>query len=116
MPLIDMPLEQLRQYKGRNPRPDDFDSYWDEALSELGSTPANPQLEACSFSSSFADCRHLWFSGVRNARIYAKYLKPKGKPNGAVVMFHGYSMSAGDWADKLAYVADGYLVLAMDAR
>jgi cephalosporin-C deacetylase len=31
-------------------------------------------------------------------------------------MFHGYSMSAGDWVDKLPYVAEGFLVLAMDVR
>jgi cephalosporin-C deacetylase len=116
MPLVDIPLEQLRQYTGRNPRPDDHDAYWAEALGELDATSPNPQIEPAEFQTSFADCQHLWFSGVRGARLHAKLLKPKGTPRGAVLMFHGYSMSAGDWADKLAYVAAGYLVLAMDVR
>jgi cephalosporin-C deacetylase len=116
MPLIDMPLDELRQYEGRNPRPEDFDDYWSTALQELDGTAPNLQIERAAFHASFADCYHVWFSGVRRARIHAKLLRPKSKPRAAVVIFHGYSMSAGDWADKLAYVADGFLVLAMDVR
>lgn len=116
MPLIDMPLEQLRQYTGRNPRPADFDEYWSQALAELDATLPTPQIDPASFSANFAECGHLWFSGVRGARIHAKSLRPRGTPRGAVLMFHGYSMSAGDWADKLAYVAAGYWVFALDVR
>ncbi|HWA83825.1 MAG TPA: acetylxylan esterase [Fimbriimonadaceae bacterium] len=116
MPLIDMPLEELRQYQGRNPRPPDFDAYWKQALAELDATLPSPQIDPASFAASFAECGHLWFSGVRGARIHAKSLRPKGPLKGAVLMFHGYSMSAGDWADKLAYVAAGYWVFALDVR
>lgn len=116
MPLIDMPLEELRQYQGRNPRPADFDAYWSDALAELDSTPPKPQIEPATFAARFVECKDLWFAGVRNARIHAKLLQPPGKPKGAVLMFHGYSMSAGDWADKLGYAAEGFLVLAMDVR
>ena len=36
MPLLfDMPLEQLKVYQGTNPRPDDFDTYWENALAEM---------------------------------------------------------------------------------
>ena len=35
MPCVDMPLEKLKEYNGRNPRPADFDEYWDEALAEM---------------------------------------------------------------------------------
>jgi cephalosporin-C deacetylase len=31
-------------------------------------------------------------------------------------MFHGYSGSSGDWCDKLAYVANGFSVAALDCR
>ncbi len=116
MPLIDMPLDELRRYQGRNPRPNDFDEYWSKALQELDGVASRLQEEPADFSAGFAECRHLWFSGVRSARIHAKMLRPKGKPKGAIVMFHGYSMSAGDWTDKLPYVAEGYLVLAMEVR
>lgn len=29
---LDMPLEQVMEYKGTNPRPPDFEAYWDTAL------------------------------------------------------------------------------------
>lgn len=34
MPLVDMPLEKLRVYQGTNPRPDDFDAFWDRGLDD----------------------------------------------------------------------------------
>ena len=35
MPMLDMPLEKLKKYKGTNPRPADFDEYWDRAVAEM---------------------------------------------------------------------------------
>ena len=35
MPLIDMPIRELEAYTGINPRPADFDAYWDAALAEM---------------------------------------------------------------------------------
>ena len=50
--------------------------------------------------------------------MHAKYLRPKGpsEPHPAVVMFHGYSGSSGDWTDKLNYVGQGFSVAALDCR
>ncbi|HTE18997.1 MAG TPA: acetylxylan esterase, partial [Armatimonadota bacterium] len=38
------------------------------------------------------------------------------EPHPAVLLFHGYSGSSGDWVDKLGYVAQGYSVAALDCR
>ena len=35
MPVFEMPLEELRHYKGCSPCPGDFKEYWREALGEL---------------------------------------------------------------------------------
>jgi cephalosporin-C deacetylase len=35
VPAFDLPLDELRTYAGRNPRPDDHDAYWAAALAEL---------------------------------------------------------------------------------
>ena len=58
------------------------------------------------------------FTGVGGARIYAKYLRPRGaaRAHPALLMFHGYSGNCGDWHDKLGYVAAGFSVAAMDVR
>jgi cephalosporin-C deacetylase len=118
MPLIDMPLPQLLEYQGRNPRPSDFDAYWSQAIAELDATPPNPQFTPATFSVPNAECFDLTFTGVGNARIYAKFLRPKnrqGKIPG-ICQFHGYSGHSGDWLDKLAYVQCGFAIASMDCR
>ncbi len=118
MPAIDMPLEKLKQYTGVNPCPADFDPFWDEALQEMKNTKADLELIPSHFQVPSADCFDLYFTGVRGARIHAKYLRPKNatEPHPAVVQFHGYTGNAGDWVDKLSYVSLGYSVIAMDCR
>ncbi len=118
MPLIDMPLEQLYDYQGRNPRPADFDAYWDKALAEMRAVDPQVELVPHTLEAPFAECFHLYFTGVGGARVHAKYLRPKNatEPHPAVLMFHGYSGNSGDWSDKLNYVARGYSVAALDCR
>src|SRR5688572_13887185 len=118
MPLIDMPLEKLKGYEGRTPRPADFDEYWDRALAEMEATDARVELEPYALDAPFAECFHLWFTGVGGARVHAQYLRPKqsDEPHPAVVLFHGYSGNAGDWSDKLKWVGRGYSVAALDCR
>ena len=118
MPLIDMPLEELNEYQGINPRPDDFDSYWDRALSEMKSLKDEYELKKSDFEVPYADCYHLYFNGTGGARVHAQLLRPtqaKDK-HPAVITFHGYSGNAGDWYNKLGYVAMGYTVAALDCR
>jgi cephalosporin-C deacetylase len=119
MPLsFDMPYDQLLVYQGTNPRPADFDEYWDRSLAELRAVDPEPELVPADFQTCFAECFDLYYTGLGGARIHAKLLRPKNaqEPHPAVLMFHGYSGSAGDWYDKLGYVAQGYTVAAMDCR
>ncbi len=118
MPQIDMPLTKLKKYKGCNPRPSDFDRYWERALKEMRATDARVKLERSAFQTPFAECFDLTFGGVRGARIHAKYLRPKQSPgpHPAVIIFHGYSCNAGDWSDKLNYVGLGFSVAVLDCR
>lgn len=118
MPMVDMPLEELRTYQGTNPRPLDFDAYWARAIAEMESVEPNVTLKPSPFQTPVAECFDLYFTGVRGARIHAKYLRPKNaaKSAPAVLMFHGYSCSAGEWNDKLGYAASGFHVAALDCR
>jgi cephalosporin-C deacetylase len=117
MPLVDLPLEQLKTYAGTNPRPADFDAFWDTALKELAAIDPEVELRPSSFKTPFAECFNLYFWGVGQARIHAKYLRPTGKEGcPAVLQFHGYSASSGDWNDKLNYTAAGFCVAALDCR
>jgi len=118
MPLVDMPLDQLKAYAGRNPRPHDFDAYWEKALAEQRATDPKPELIPFPLQSSFAECFHLYFTGVGGARVHAKYLRPKNSiaPHPAVLQFHGYTGNSGEWQDKLGLVSQGYSVASLDCR
>ena len=35
MPILDMPLHELKNFKGLNERPADIDAYWDKAIAEM---------------------------------------------------------------------------------
>lgn len=118
MPIVDMPIKELVNYMGINPRPEDFDSFWDNALEEMHRTPHNVELAPAAFQADFAECFDLYFDGTGGSRIHAKYVRPSRREGKcpAVLQFHGYSCNAGDWFDKLAYAADGFCVAALDCR
>ncbi len=118
MPIFDLPLDELRVYRGINPKPADFEAYWEAALAEKDGTDPAPEFVKADFQSDFAECFDLYFTGVRGARIHAKFLRPKrtSGPGPALLMFHGYTGNSGDWNEKLGWVAAGFTVAAMDVR
>jgi cephalosporin-C deacetylase len=118
MPILDMPLAELERYAGRNPRPDDFDAYWERGLLEMRATDPAVELVPARFQTAFAECFQLRFTGVRGARIHAKYLRPRASRNRspALLEFHGYAGNSGDFASKLAWVAAGFAVASLDCR
>ncbi len=119
MPCLDKPLAELETYTGTNPRPADFDAYWDRALQELDAVDPAPRLEpARGQRFRNAEAFDLWFTGLGGARLYAKYVRPR-HPAGrcpAVLEFHGYNIWSGEWTDKLKYPLEGVAVAALDCR
>ena len=41
MAVFEMPLHEMGSYKGSNPRPTDFDAYWQAALAEIQAVHAD---------------------------------------------------------------------------
>lgn len=118
MPLIDKPIEELMSYKGSSPCPVDINEYWDKAIKEMKGINPEVELIKSEFQIPFAECYDLYFTGVKGARVHAKYISPKHVKNQhpAILQFHGYTGSSGDWNDKLNYVALGFSVAALDCR
>jgi len=119
MPLtFDLPFEQLKSYEGRNPRPRDFDTFWEEGLAEMRTTDPQVELVPAEFKAANTECFHLYFTGVGGARTHAKLLRPARptQPHPAILMFHGYTGDSGDWYDKLGFVSEGFTVAALDCR
>ena len=113
-----MSLEKLYEYQGRNPRPADFDEFWDKALTELDSIDPKADFKPFPFPSALADFFELTFTSTKGARIYAKFAKPKnieGKIP-AIIKFHGLSGSSDEWHSLLSYASQGYAIAFMDCR
>ena len=118
MPIVDMPLEKLKEYQGRNPRPADFDEFWDRSLAELYAIDPKPEFKPAAFTAKSAEAFELTFTSTKGARIFAKFMKPKnisGKAP-AILFFHGLSGSSDNWTSLLTYAAEGYVVAFMDTR
>ena len=118
MPLIDKPLDELRTYRGINPRPTDHDLYWDRALQEMRATDPRVTLVPYPVTAPYAQCFDMYFTGVRGARIHAKLVRPLNAEarHPALLLFHGYTGDSGDWTSKLKWAALGFSVAALDCR
>ncbi|MDZ5252517.1 acetylxylan esterase [Clostridium sp. LIBA-8841] len=118
MPMLDMSLEKLYEYKGVSPLPKDFDEFWDKQLKELDNLDVKVEMKKADFQSPIAECYDLYFNSIDGAKIYAKFMKPKGVKGKmpALLEFHGYQGRSTDWSNKLHYVASGMCVISMDCR
>lgn len=116
MPLtFDMPLNELKTYRGSSPLPGDFRKFWDAAIKASRSHAAAAELIPVEFSNSGANCFHLWFTGISGGRHHAKLLCPKNGGDGSgVLFFHGYNMESSEWVDYLPYIMEGKTVAALD--
>ncbi len=114
---FDLPVSELFQYQGRNPKPKDFDAYWERGLKEIERIDPQVQLTP-AYPHPAMDCYDLTFTSTGNARIYAKYVIPKAIdcPVPAVFQFHGYTGASGDWCGLFQIAAAGYAVAALDVR
>lgn len=118
MPCIDMPLEELKKYKGISPKPADFDEYWDKAIAEMESIDPQIEIKESAFQGINSACYDLYFTGAHGARVHCKYALPR-KYEGKlpmILMFHGYSGKSPEFDCLLRFTGEGYAVLALDAR
>lgn len=118
MPTIDLCGEELRSFQGRTPRPADFDAFWEEGLACMEAIAEEPQTEPAKIEIPGVSCCHLYYTGVGNARIYAKYLRAKVRQadRPTLLVFHGYRRSSPSWLNLMSFVGAGFDVMAMDCR
>lgn len=109
-------LETMKDYKGRDEVPADFDAFWDQALAKMTELPEY-KLEERDFSIPNVACYELTFKGTRDGLVYARVVFPKTDQKVPVIFhFHGYMGRCWDWTDMLAYTVAGYGVVSMDVR
>lgn len=118
MPVIDMSVAELKKYNGVNPRPADFDEYWEKAIAEMKATDANAEFIPVDMKAPGIECYDFYFTGVNGARIHCRHTRPaniKGKIP-AVLVFHGYTGNCGEWTTQFHFSMAGMAVFAMDVR
>ncbi|WP_433013531.1 acetylxylan esterase [Kribbella sp. CA-294648] len=114
---FEMSAEELLTYQGTNPRPADFDQFWEKSLVELAATePETEFAEATDFPLPFAKTEHLYFTGTGGYRVHAKVIRPHNAEGPAVLIFHGYGGEQPKWVELLPYAARGFTVAALDVR
>lgn len=118
MPIVDMSLEKLKVYQGINPRPADFDEFWDRSLAEMNALDPKPEWVPHPFKSRMADCFDLYFTGTKGAKIHANVAIPKDRTGKvpAVLHFHGLSGACDSFRSLMSYVSQGYVIASMDSR
>lgn len=119
MPLTDLPLDALREYRGDVAEPADFDEFWAASLAQARTRPldvsltpaAGPPLPALTVD----DVRFTGWGGVRVAAWLVRPAHVPG-PLPVVVEFIGYSGGRGLPVDRTALAAAGYAHLVVDTR
>ena len=113
-----MPLEQLYKYQGTNPKPKDFDEFWDKSLAEMWALDPQVELVESEFKTDVAHCYDMFFTGTDGSRVYAKLAVPKNlkEKAPAVLMFHGYYCKCMDWMTMLSYAGSGFVTAALECR
>lgn len=118
MPIIDLPLERLKEYKPPLTRRNDFFLFWDESLKISKEQPLNTKVDEVAYPVKRLKVYRLLFDGfIDRSPINAWLLKPnEDGPLPAMIFFHGYGGNRGQVSDYLGWVLQGYVVMAVDVR
>jgi cephalosporin-C deacetylase len=117
MPSIDMPLEQMRQYKPSLYREGDFDSFWDSTISAAMKQPLNAELIPYDLPARGLEVYAVRFDGFEGGRLAGWYVRPeRGGRFPGLCVYHGYSGRGTRPLDLIQFASQGMCVLSMDCR
>ncbi len=117
MPSIDMPLEQMRQYKPSLNRESDFESFWSQTLDSSSKQPLNAELIPYPLPARGLAIYALRYDGLEGGRIAGWYVRPEGNgPFPGLCIYHGYSGRGPRPLDLIQLASQGIAILSMDCR
>jgi len=114
----DMPLEQLHEYRGAVPEPEDFDQFWTDTLAQARAAGGAVEVVRAQTPLRGIDVYDVTFPGFGGEPVKAWLRVPHAldAPAPAVVEFVGYGGGRGFAAENLLFAAAGYAHLQMDTR
>ncbi|WP_037577570.1 acetylxylan esterase [Phaeacidiphilus oryzae] len=121
MPLTDLSLDQLREYRPEVPEPADFDAFWERTLKSAREYPIGavwtpvPEAEHQLTEFEVFDVR---FNGWAGQPVAAWLLLPRVRRGRlpVVVRYLGYSGGRGLPLEHVFFPAAGYAHLVVDSR
>lgn len=117
MPGTDLPLEQLRSYRGSSPCPEDFSSFWRDVAAELQAHDQKTSMERVELGNSEAEYYRVTITAPDGCPLEAKYIRPSTPaPVPLMLQFHDYPGASRSWFHLTRYNALGWAVLAPDCR
>jgi cephalosporin-C deacetylase len=118
MPLADMTLPDLEQYRPTLERPVDLRDFWKETLAAAQQEPIAVTAEPVATHLMTLDHYDVTFSGYGGARIKAWLSRPAGVTEDlpVVVEYQGYGGGRGLPVERLTWASAGYAHLFVDTR
>ncbi len=120
MPLVDMPLSELRTYCPELTAEVDFDSFWQQYREESAQKPLHATLTLIDYPIKSIEVYRLQYEGIDGTPIRGWYIVPKSplakKPMPVVIHYHGYSGNAGKPHDYLTWASMGIATITVDTR
>lgn len=114
--MNEMPLEELKNYMGTNPIPEDFDEFWDKQVKRADQHPLKYEITESEITGfDTVSCYDIWFNGITGNPVYAKYIRPHiDKKVPLIMQYHGYPGASRPWFEQIVFAGMGYALIAMD--
>ncbi|CAM3522756.1 alpha/beta fold hydrolase [Occultella aeris] len=118
MPLFDLPLAQLIDYRPDVAEPADFDEFWSGTLAEARTHTTSVDVAEVDSGLTHVDVFDVTFPGFAGHPIKAWYARPAGVADDLpiVVNYIGYSGGRGLPHEQSLLPSAGYAYLKMDTR
>lgn len=117
VPLTDMPLDDLRDYRPDVPVPVDFEAFWESTIAQSRAAATEPTLVPADSPITELIVEDLTFSGFGGEPIRAWVTRPRtGSALPAVVEYIGYGGGRGIAGERLHWAAAGFVHVLMDTR
>lgn len=117
MPISDLPLAELENFRPEIHLPKDFDEFWEQTLAESRALWKPPILVKVEEGITAFDVFDVTFSGFQGELIKGWYITPiNSTPTVAVVEYLGYGGGRGFAHEHIKWPAAGYAHFVMDTR
>ncbi len=117
MPLTDLNLDELVDFRPTVAEPSDFDAFWTRTLDESRRLATAPTLTPAPTPITELIVDDLRFSGFGGERVAGWVTRPRGEARRPVVIeYVGYNGGRGLPGERVLWALAGYVHVVMDTR